>query len=381
MRVSFNILASVFLIILSGCMQTPGKHDDNVAEDNNGASYAGRFSMEPIGNFQMLKVYSPWQKAGGVQYAYLLGDSSENIPDSLTGIPFIQVPVNKVIILSTTHVGYLDALDRLETIIGMSGTRYLYNARLRQKVSQDLIREVGFDRNLNYEMIIDMDPDVIFLYGVDASISRQVKRLDETGIPVVMCADYLEQHPLGRAEWIRFFAAFYRLDLYAETRFREVKQAYDSILHLAMKSAGRPEAFLGLPWKDAWYIAGGNSFAAQLLRDAGARYSWNDLESEEAEPMDLETVYSRIVGADYWINPGVSISLGNLIEHDKRFGQLPAVINENVYNNNRRMGPRGGNDYWESGVMNPHLVLQDLYRIFHGSSSEKDSLYYYRRLQ
>jgi iron complex transport system substrate-binding protein len=382
MRQLGSIHLIAFFLLLTACSPVSERSGKNTPlEETRPLSYAERFSIDEFSTYRRITVYSPWQKAGNVRFDYVLADSLALIPDSLSHAVRIRTPLERVVILSTVHAGYLEALGCSEAIVGMSGTRHLYSDRLVQRVKSSAVREVGSDRNLNFEMTIDLDPDAIFLYGVDAGVSRLVKRLEVTGIPVIICADYLEQHPLGRAEWIKFFGAFFNRTDDAGIHYQSVEHAYDSIRQLASQRETRPVAFLGLPWKDAWYIAGGTSFAAKLLQDAGATYAWTDLDTEEAIPMDLETVYTRILGADYWINPGIAGSLQNLISHDNRFGQLPAVRKGLVYNNNRRIGPGGGNDYWESGVIHPHLVLRDLYRIFHGSESEKDSLYYYRHLQ
>ena len=47
-----------------------------------------------------------------------------------------------------------------------------------------------------------------------------------------------------------------------------------------------------------------------------------------------------------------------------------------VYNNNARTNAAGGNDYYESAVVNPDLVLRDLVKIFHPELVEEDFVYY-----
>ena len=138
---------------------------------------------------------------------------------------------------------------------------------------------------------------------------------------------------------------------------------------------------IGLPWKDTWYVAGGRSYASRLISDAGGNYLWQGNTSDEAIPLDLESVYSKAVNADVWINPGVAHSIGELLAFDERFGELEVVRQAEIYNNNARMSPGGGNDYWESATLRPDLILADLISVFHPELMRDHSMFYYRKLK
>ena len=360
--------------------------------------YAEKFELTPVGDMVRLTVLAPWQNASGARFNYLLGNDPSRVPDSLSSIPFITSPVKSTVIMSTTFTGFLDTLGVASTITGVSGGDYIYNNELLQRYRSGHIREVGYDQQMNYELILDLDPDVVFLFGVQSGIVQTVNKLQDAGIPVVICADYLEPHPLGRAEWIKFFAAFYEKQELAADIFREVAYRYDSIAtsvattrnanvtgiqaKVALGTRGKaPDVMLGLPWKDTWYVAGGASFAARLIHDAGGAYLFSDHEHAEAKPYDIETVFSRAMEAEVWLNPGIAGSLDEILEHDQRFGKLDVFNIGEVYNNNRRMGAGGGNDYWESGVIRPDQVLQDLVHIFNDRPVDNNDLFYYRKLQ
>ena len=143
----------------------------------------------------------------------------------------------------------------------------------------------------------------------------------------------------------------------------------------------KPEVMTGLSWKDSWFVAGGRSFAARLIADAGGNYMWRDIQSSEAMPLDLESVFSRAVSADIWINPGVASSIEELIAFDERFGDLPVLKKGSIYNNNARMSEGGGNDYWESATVRPDLILADLISVFHPELLRDHSMLYYKKLK
>jgi len=369
----------IVILLCGGCNQQKDvSHDTNISQSNEYSRYADKYSLEKIGDYYLAKVFNPWQKAGQSEFSYLLGSNQEAVPDSLREIQFIKTPVERVVLMSTTFIALIDAVDELQSIAGISGSQNVYNHDLRKRIEGGEVVDVGYDKGLNYELIIDMNPDVFFLYGVEAGVSQTISKLQDLGIPVVMCADYLEQEPLGRAEWLKFFAVFYDKYAMAEDRFKGIAYRYDSIKNMALGVDEAPSVFVGLPWKDTWYIAGGQSFAAQFIKDAGGVYVWGDLETAEAEPHDLESVYSKILDADIWINAGVAEDRQSILNHDTRFKNLKAWEEGKVFNNNLRTNDFGGNDYWESGIIHPDQILGDLVNIFHQGN---DSLYYYKRLR
>ena len=137
----------------------------------------------------------------------------------------------------------------------------------------------------------------------------------------------------------------------------------------------------GLPWKGAWYVPGGKSFAAQFIKDAGGSYLWDENRSTEALPLDLEMVYEKALKADCWINPGAASSIKDILQVDKRLGGLDVIKTGMVFNNNAVVNINGGNDYWESGVTNPHLILKDLVKIFHPELLPDHNFIYYKKLE
>jgi iron complex transport system substrate-binding protein len=244
-----------------------------------------------------------------------------------------------------------------------------------------MVKEVGHDQGLNYETIVSLEPDVLFLFGVEGSVTAASQKLEEMGIQVVYCAEYLENHPLGKAEWIRFFAQFFGMEEEASHFFDRIDSSYQELAYLASESGEEPLVLTGLPWKDTWYMAGGQSFASRLIEDAGGNFLWKENPSSEAVPMDIESVYARAFTAGIWINPGVAGSIGELIRSDERFSDLPVVRTGRVYNNIARMNSGGGNDYWESGTVRPDLILADLIFLFHPSILPDHALIYYRKLK
>lgn len=367
---------------LCSCMRhsndTPLLHSDR---ENSSTIYANGFDVSDRGSYKLIIVHNPWQNSSNVSFSYVLAEHKDLVPDSLSDLPFIKIPVQRVVTLSTTHVAMIHQLGRANTIVGASGTDFIYNPDLQERIEKGEVLEVGYDQGLNYESIVNLDPDVLFMYGVEGSIRAISEKLAELEVQVVFCGDYLETHPLGKAEWIRFFSLFFGLEDESETIFHRVDSTYRSLVSMAERMDEKPRVLTGLPWKDTWYMAGGKSFAARLIEDAGGSYLWNDNRSTQAIPLDLESVYGRAVGADIWINPGAAISLEELYNFDERFRALPVLQKGNLYNNNKRLTRGGGNDYWESGTVRPDLLLADLIAVFHPDLMTDHQFIYYRKLK
>ncbi len=374
----------VFILCISflgSCTSDPKrKRSTDVRKGWKPASEATGFTIQLIGAYRKLTVIDPWQKSSNNQFEYYLLKKGEKIPEELKGKQVFFTPLQKVICLSTTHIGFLDALGELSSVAGLSGSAYLSNAEVKKGVAENRIREVGNERGLNYEMIVQLKPDVVFAYGIGAEINAQINKLHDLGIPVVLVGEYLEQSPLAKAEWIKFFGEFYRKEALADTVFEKLKTNYEAIKGTVAKVQIRPSVLTGLPFKDTWWMAGGQSNLAVLIKDAGGKFLWQENPSREAFPVSLEEVFLCAAKADFWINCSNVNNIDELMAYDTRFSGLPAVKKSQVYNNNLRSTPGGGNDYWESGVIHPDLILSDLVKIFHPELSVNKEFHYYKKV-
>jgi iron complex transport system substrate-binding protein len=353
---------------------------------------AGRFSEEPVlfadgftlqtgKSNALVSIINPWQNAQNVKYSYFLSDTlkqSQIIDESHW---FIKTPVKRVVCLSTTHIGFIGFINESASIVGISGKNYVVNEELRSKISRNQLPDVGYDENLNYELILKLKPDVVLAYGVSGTITNTVRKLNELGIPAILIAEYLEEEPLAKMEWIKVFGALYGCKDLAMHKFDSVANQYKQLALLAGKAGNKPTVLLGLPWRGSWYISGGQSYIARLVSDAGGEYIFNDLMFNESRPIALEKVFERALHAEFWLNSGDALTKSDLFSVDERFIRLSPVFNDHVYNNNNRVSPSGGNAFYESGVVEPEIILSDLIYILHPQLLPSHQLKYYRKLQ
>lgn len=327
-----------------------------------------------------LQVKNPWQKAENVTFTYDLIRSLDEpvFEGDTTRLPF---PVNNVVCLSTTHVALLDAIGQVQTISGISGSKYIFNNEIKRKLKNKEIVDVGFEEQLNYETLLALNPDVVFAYGINTQSLGYYQKLQEMGIPVVFIAEYLEKTPLGRTEWLKFTGAFFEKFKLSSTLFDKIEEEYHSLAAAVDTVMTKPVVMTGLPFRGTWYVTGGSTYLAHLIEDAGAQYLWEDMNENDVYPMQLENIFSRSNQADFWIHPGVAHSRKDIIAVDERMKDFNALQSNIMYNNNKRQLPEGGNDYFESGVVKPQVILKDLIHIFHPEKFPEHELYFYKEIK
>ena len=344
-------------------------------------SYAKRLKIEKMDGYSQVSVLNPWQGAIDIAQKWYLIPEGEIIPSFIDSSEVIHVPIKKIICMSTTHLSMISALDEEVSVVGFSGTRFIYAKDLVQNVNKGEIREIGYEDNLNKELILKLDPDLVMVYGIGSESAGYIGKLKEMGVKVVYNADYLETDPLGKAEWIKLMGALFSRERMADSIFNAVENEYNKLKsYIKANAMEKPRVLLGLPFKDTWYISPGNSYISALIGDAGGEYLWQNMESSVSMPTGLENVFLKALEADYWLNTGSANSRDEILSIDTRLAWLPCFKSGNLFNNNKRTNADGGNDYWEGGCLNPQIILRDIASILHPGLLPEGELFYYKKV-
>ncbi|MCS6880254.1 MAG: ABC transporter substrate-binding protein [Oscillochloridaceae bacterium] len=341
---------------------------------------ASGWTIEYFNNYKLITVLNPWRDAD-VQFRYVLVQCGTPAPPDVGDAQVIEVPVKSIITMSTTQLPHLKELDLLDRLVGVDTFKYINTPEVVELIEAGKLKEIGSGAELNVEQAIDLEPDLVMTYGVGNPEFDSHPKLLEAGLKVAMNSEYMEPTPLGRAEWIKFTAAFFNREALATEVYAGIAGRYAEMAAKAQAVTDKPTVFSGAPFRGTWYMPGGNSYAAKLLADAGAAYLWADDTSTGSMQLSFEEVLDRAKDADIWVNPGSWKTLAEGLAQDERFAQFAAFQNGRVYNNNRRLNANGGNDYWETGVTNPDLVLADLIAIFHPELLPDHEFVFYQRLE
>lgn len=379
------LLILISMLGLLSCNNLPDKTNEQIsAEKRTGIceiNYAQGFKIEYFADFKLITIKDPWQGADGIEFRYALAENIDSLPQLPDDVVKIKIPIEKIACLSTTHIAFIDALNKTTSICAISGHKYACNQWIRKAIDENKIVDVGYDNSLNYELIAGIKPDLVTTYGIGSQVATYNQRMNELGIKTVIIAEYLENHPLGKLEWVKLVAAFYNMDDFANDYFNSIEKQYNELLAITKKAESKPSVLFGLPWKEVWYVPGGNSYLAKLVEDAGGDYIWKKDESRESLTFNFETIFLKANNSQIWLNTGAVNNIKEIIEMDERFKKFKPITNAKIYNNNAITNEYGGIDYWESGIVNPHIILKDMIAIFHPELLKEYQLVYYKKIE
>ena len=313
----------------------------------------------------------PVQQAVQMEYAQWFGITEEGnvvvyspagtAPDTLQG------PVSRLVCMSSSYVGFLDAIGASDCVAAVSGLDYLGNEAVRSRAV-----EVGYDAALNYEAILQAKPDLFLTYAVSAAEPPYLAKLRDLGIRCVILSEHLESHPLARAEYVKLFGALTGHRQEADSVFCAVRDNYLSLV----QPEPRVKVLINIPYADTWYIPGADNYMAQLVRDAGGVLLGSAPGQQESGTIGLEEAYAYAQEADIWLNPGWCRTREQLRSVHPLFAHFP-VLEKSVWNNTLQITAGGGNQFWETGPVHPDWILQDLVHIFYGDTSPAPLHYFF----
>lgn len=344
--------------------------------------YAERFAIEYFNNYKVVTVHTPWP---GAQEAvqYVLVQCGTPAPAGYDGVQRIAVPVRRLAALSTTQLPHLELLNALDALIAVSDIALVHSPGVNARFAAGKIAAIGHGAGVNLERVLELETDVVMTAAAAQSQYNAHPVLQQAGVAVAINAEYTEPSLLGRTEWLKFTAAFFNAEALAEKHFADIAAQYQQYAALVrdVPTAQRPTVFGGSLWRDTWHISGGKSYAAQLIAAAGGAYLWADDASTVSLPLDFEAVYEKAHAADVWLTMRNEWhSLAAVQAADVRYAALAAFQSGLVYNANARLNAHGGNDYWESGIAEPHIALADVIKILHPDRLPHHALKFYKKL-
>src|SRR5690606_4653739 len=206
--------------------------------------YAEGFTITRMGDATKVTVSYPYQGATS-GHTYLLVKEGAEVPDVPAGTAVITVPIKSIVCTSTTHIPMLDYLGETDKLTGFPTLDYISSAAMRKRIDNGEVRELGVDKSMNIEVLAALKPDMVMGYSLTGDYG-QFKKIEELGIPVVLNAEYLEKHPLGRAEWIKFVALFFNKQARADSVFNAIEKSYLDTQSLAATMPDKPTVVSGI---------------------------------------------------------------------------------------------------------------------------------------
>jgi len=336
------------------------------------------FDVDYYANYKIVTIAKPWPGSES-HLTYVLVQRGTEHPSVPGADLMVEIPIRTVVTMSTSYLPHVEMLDVLEALVGTDAFAWVTSEAVRERIDSGAMQEFGSGPTVNIELLLDLDPDLVMTYGQGTEWDTHPK-LREAGIPFALNAEWNESEPLARAEWMKFMALFFNRGEEANELFGAIVARYGALKDLAAGVGTRPSIFMGSPYQGTWWVSGGDSYAARFFADAGGDYIWSDDDSTGSLMLDVESVFDKAGDAEFWLNTGTWTRVGDAISADARFATFHAFETKRIYNNNLRMGPGGGNDYFESGPSNPDVILADIISIIHPELLPDHERYYYHRL-
>jgi len=330
----------------------------------NTIKYAQGFTIESFQGFKKLTITAPYQKSKK-QYEYVLVPKGNPIPENVGSATVIQTPVSRVVVTSVSHIPMLELLGEANSLIGFPNTDFISSKKVRTLIDAGKIKELGKGEILNVEVLLEAKPALVVSFALDAS-DRTFNTLKKTGIPVLLNGDWLENTPLGRAEWIQFFGVLFQKEKEADSIFKGIEERYLAAKHLAMHATiNKPSVFSGTLFEGIWDLPSGESFMAQLFQDAGLNYLWKETKGKGSLALSFEHVFEKAQQADIWMAPSLFASKDELNSANPHYNKFAAFKNNRVYTFANKKGETGGLLYFELSTAHPDWVLKDIIHIAH----------------
>lgn len=362
---------SLCLIFIS-CTNTAQKEVQN---QNYDVKYAKLFKVEKQDGYTLVSVLNPWVK-GNVLQQYALADDVSLIPDSLKNVRIVKTPLSKVGATSLISCSILDELQSIGLIAGICEPENISIKEIQDGLQTGKVVDLGKADKMNIEKSIALNPDVIFTAPIPGMTYGGIEK---TGITLVESVDYMEEDPLGRAEWIRFFSLFVGKENLGDSIFNEIEKNYLDIKNQVAKVEKKPTVLLDMKYGNVWYMPGGNSFMSRMIADAGGDYMWKDDPTTGAAPLSFEQVLSKAENADIWVvrygNPK-DYTLSSLKKEYDLYSHFSAFKNRNVFASNLTYS-----DFYKDLPVHPEWILKDLAKLFHSDLYPDYQTKYFTRMK
>lgn len=372
----------LLLVVLMGCQ---GRREQagiaaagfNLADTSAmQVRYAKGFRFEIMDGNPILILSDPHSNGKEIaRYRLMESQSASETPAGYTDIP---IPVASLAASSTTHAGFLSAIGAGDQLMGCNNPERLYDTVLFNRYQKGQLVRMGRDLEYNLEYLIASKPGLVLQTGIDGQFVAD-PRLAGMDIPVMFVLEWMESTPLARAEWIKVFGVITGKSHIADSLFNEIENNYLACAGLGRKAPEKIKVLTGNVFKGTWYMPGGKNYMTRFFEDAGMEYLYKDTDQSTSLALSFESVVYRLSDAPVWISVNVD-SLSQLIAAEARYSVFKAVKDHRVYSVYNRVNDHGGNDYWESAVVRPDWVLEDLLAIAHPELKPEHIWKYYKPL-
>lgn len=357
---TLQIIICAALAAFAGCGNPSHSNVENDDSTQGGhIRYARGFSMIQHDDHAEVVIFNPWHRSDTLGHYFVApkGAALDHISDQRL---VIRTPLERIIALSATQWGPLITLGEVGRIVGVSEGRFINDTLVRRLLNEGKLTDVGGEERYDVEKMLRLEPGVVFYSPNPAGVPAQ---LGYTRMNLIPWPDYLENHPLGRAEWVKLLGLLTGKDTEANHLFEHIETEYLTLKRIAASAKERPTVFSDKAFAGQWYVPCGQSYLATMLADAGSDYVFSSLEGEASVPLDIEAIFGKAAHAQYWRIAQAApegYSYPQILAENEFYGTFDAFKNHRIIFCNTAKTA-----YFEKGNLEPHQMLADLIAIFH----------------
>ena len=354
----------VVLLLAPSCRQ---KRQDTPVEalSIDTLQFAEGLKIAHFNNFTRVTLRDPWDTVK-TRKVYILAPKTAlnerpELKDSLSKLGIlIGTPVEKAVIYTSVHSAMAAQLGVLDQVCGVCEPEYITSSEVLERIANQKIVDLGQSTSPNVEKIIELGCDVIIASPFENSGYGSAEKL---GIPIVEAADYMEPHPLGRTEWVKFYSLLFGCTGVAEDQFAATCTRYNELKKACEGISSRPTVVLERKWGQTWAVPAAGSYVGCLHRDAGANYVFSEITGTNSVHMSFEQVFERGGDADFWLmkySAGRILTYRDLKKEYLPYSNFKAYKSHKIYGCNTLVST-----YYDDITLHPDRILADLIHIYH----------------
>lgn len=347
------------LFLWTSCGQSNKQSSAPEVLSSDSIHYARGIQIYRHDGFTTVEVKDPWEE-GGLLQRYILVGRNKPLPGNLPVGTVVRVPLQKVAVYTSVHAAIIDLLGETERIVGVCEPRYMDTPAIQAGLISGRITDLGEASSPNVEKMIEIGTEYAIASPFENSSYGPVEKI---GIPIIEGADYMESHPLGRAEWIRFYGLLFDRETEADSLFKATERRYLDLKALAATVDHRPTVLSEKRFGSSWYVPAKESYIAHFFADAGANYLFKELPGAGSTPMAFETVFDQAIHADLWLikyNQAEDMTYTELRQEYTPYENFDAFKKKKIFGCNTGRVP-----YYEEFPIHPDYLLKDLVALFH----------------
>lgn len=373
-RAGYIVAAILMFVSLVACQ---GNKQGGVSSggDTLAVDYAQLLTIVEYDGYSVASIRDPWNK-GRMLHEYVLLPKGTEVPSGFEKATIVRTPVSNALIYTAVHSALAIELGAGKQIGGVCDLQYIHSPFIIDGVHDGSIKDCGDAMTPDLERIIDLEPDVALLSPFENS--GGYGRVEELGVPLIECADYMETSPLGRAEWMKFYGRLFGKAETADSLFMTVRHSYKELKALAATAESKPTVITDLKTGSVWYVPGGQSTQGKLWADANAVYPYVDDSHSGSLALSFEAVFDKGGHADIWVfryNQPTQMTYGQLADDYHGNAELKAYKEHRVYGCNTAHKP-----FYEETPFHPDRLLRDYIQICH-PEMELGGLKYFERIE